>query len=636
MYINIIPGITDLFTGREKELKKLEECFEETNLFYIEGLSGIGKTSIMIKLANLINEKPEYKNNILWLECKEDWTLDTLLMEINEWLVSMGEKSIKEYLNEKPLKNEEKALYIIKNLNKKKYIIFIDNFHNIKDEHTKFFITIFKQYIRTSIIYIISQKALTIVSNMDILRIRIKELDIDDSLLFIKKVFKFYDFQEVYENNILIKIIEKSQGHPLLLKTFLILIISRAYTIKELIDEKIGYDAKKTIFSKLMNNLLADEKNLLEILSSSRINLSTADIKEIIKIENPLQILSLLEDKMFVEKDQNCRYFIHPLLKEYIWNNISENKKKTLHNILGEYFEKNPEIYSEAFYHLINGGNPEKAGEVFLKNMEKLYSLGYYEEIIEKLNILEKNTPLTEYMKITKADVLLIQGNCEESLAILGEMENKTNNKELLAEIYFSMANVYRNICKFSSAVSFYENSLNLFKKSGNTKKIIKVINQLSSIYKFMGQEKKLDEILQEFFDIIQTENNEISIIHFLIRQGIMLLQNKEFEKALDISEKCLTIAKKHGSFRFISSTLTNKGHALVELKRYDEAYRSFDDNLSLGKEKGDNFIIAISYQGLGIIFYEKGDLKKASEYLKKSIETFMFRGNKVYPIISE
>ncbi|MEQ8190667.1 MAG: hypothetical protein ABRQ39_22055, partial [Candidatus Eremiobacterota bacterium] len=82
MFLNILPKPPDLFSGRDKELKKIEQLFSSINFFYIEGITGAGKTSLLLKWANILSEHDEYKDRILWLQCHEDDTLDTLLSDI--------------------------------------------------------------------------------------------------------------------------------------------------------------------------------------------------------------------------------------------------------------------------------------------------------------------------------------------------------------------------------------------------------------------------------------------------------------------------------------------------------------------------------------------------------------------------
>lgn len=639
MDLNIIPRCTDLFTGREKELKKLENFFQETNFLYIEGISGIGKTSLMLKWANILLCNPEYKNCVLWLECQKDWTLDTLLMEINEWLVARGEKSIKDYLIDRPFSGKEKSLYIINLLSKKNYIIFIDDFQNITGESIKLFIDTIKLYLRNSHIYVISTESITLTptESIDILKFRIKGLDEKYSLLLLKNFFTFHDFEEMPDEEILRKIIKKSKGHPFFLKTCSGLIISRISTIDDITEDKsIESSIGRSIFDKLISGLTGDERKILEILSSCRISLSSDSIKGIIRIENLSQILSSLENKMLIEKDRACRYLVQPVFKGYLWNELSENKKNMYHKVLAEYFENISDFFRETFYHRLNAGEPEKACNILENNMRNLCSQGYYEEFMKKLELLEKGFPITDHMKIMKANVLSIHGNWEDSLSTLEEIKNKVTDKTLLAETYSSLAGLYVNISNFHSAVKFYEDSLEIFRKIGNSERITKTLNSLAFIYVCLREFDRASALLDESFAIADKEKNETGKAYSLRVKGIIYLQLEEFEKALNISEEGIKIAKKIGSFRLISRLMSDKLTALIGLSRYDEAMTFCKEFTDIGDEAGDKIIIANSHNKFGMIFYQKGELEKAIEFFRKSVNLYKSMGNELYAAFGE
>lgn len=639
--MNIIPKSSNLFSGREKELHKIQFLLKKANFCYIEGITGIGKTSIMLKWANILDEKTEYKNKILWIQCLEGWTIDTILTQTDEWLIEMGEKSIQTHLKEKSLKNEEKSLYIINNLNKNKYVIFIDDFQHINQKSARIFIDMVDKYLKNSNIYIISNKSLRISppENIDTCRIRIKEMETKDSLLLLKKFFTYHHFKKIPENQYLFKIAEKSKGNPYILKNLAGLIISKVFTCEDIIEEKYAKkDIEKFIFENITNNLLSDEKRVLEILSASRIALSTKSTEEISGIEHSNKTISLLEDKMLIEKNENCRYLIHPILKEYIWNDLSEDNKKHIHDCLGDYFEKKDDFFRECFYHRINSENPEKAREILGKFIKKLYSHGYYEEIMDNLNILEKYIPLTEYMEIIKANILSINGKWKDSIIILERIKNSITDENILVEAYLSLGRIYMhlNIHNFSKAIYFYEESLKILRKYNDMEKITKTITCLANAYGMSGEFEKVIKLAQESFIIAKKENNKAAMAYALKLKGKIYLEEKNFEKALNIFEKYLELANDIGYFNLIASAIFNKGNAFLGLNNYDEARKCFETCLSFGKERGDNVIIGYSYGGLGSLFYETGNQEKASEYFKHSIEYYKSAGDKTNVTVNE
>lgn len=633
MFLNILPKPPDLFSGRDKELKKIEQLFSSINFFYIEGITGAGKTSLLLKWANILSEHDEYKDRILWLQCHEDDTLDTLLSDICGYIETNEGKPLKEFLVDRSLNNEEKCLYIINLLNKYTYILFIDDFQYIKKESHKIFIYTIKKYLRTSSIYIISSESLSLspVESMDVLRLKVKGLSEEDSILLFTKLLMFHDFEPIPDRNIIVKIVEHSGGYPLILKTFACLLVSKTSTVEDIIEKgDLDRDTEKFLFGKIMEETGREEKNILEFLSLSRISFSSDSIKKITHIDNISKYLLLLEDKMFLEKDISCNYLLQPLLKAYIKKEIGENKKIYLNKILGEFFEHEPELWSEAFYHYMNAGEPEKGSSFFQKNMGKLCSMGYYEEFMEKIELLEKVIPITEEMKIMKANVLSIQGKWKESLSILEEIKNKITDETLKGEVYSSLGGLYLNMGNFRKAKPLYEDALKIFTKFKNSIRITKILNYLAIIYGFSGNMEQASLLAEQSFAIAQDGKNETGMAFSLRAKAIIYLEQEYFEEGLAISEECLELTKKIGSSRLVFWALDNKGKALTGLCRYDEARECFERNLSSGKDVRDNLMIAFSCLGLGRVFYEQGDFDNAYEYYKESIKNYLLIGNNV------
>ena len=71
------PKAPSVFVGREKELARLIKGFNGQNVILIDGIAGIGKTSLALSLADMINNDTGFNNgNICWMVCKEEWSLE--------------------------------------------------------------------------------------------------------------------------------------------------------------------------------------------------------------------------------------------------------------------------------------------------------------------------------------------------------------------------------------------------------------------------------------------------------------------------------------------------------------------------------------------------------------------------------
>jgi tetratricopeptide (TPR) repeat protein len=633
MSFKLLPRSFDTFINRTEELKEFTDVFPGIQFFYIEGIPGIGKTSLMLKWANFLAENNEYKDKILWIKCQEDWSIDILLTEINDWLVIAGEKSIKNYIQEEPVTREEKFLHVISILNQKTYVIFIDDFHNIDKETGRSFINTFHYYMRKGFIYFISRVSPPLLpeEKINIYTLRIHKLKEEVSLSLLKNLLKYHHFSGNLSEEDLIKIAGESEGHPLLLKSLASLLIIHNPATNEIlaITEDIKKDIGNLIFSKIVNKLEKDELQLIELLSFFRVPVEIQAIKKLTCDEYVIKRLSSLEEKILIEKDITGCYWMHSILKEFIYKDIEAHNKVSIHNLCGDYFtkyENDISCFREAFYHYLNAGEKEKMSKAFQKVMGKMCSQGLYNEFMEKVELLGTN--ITPDIKIMKANVMSITGRGRETLKLLEEVKNEVNDKRLLAEIYTSIAGAYLNMGDFKHAIPLYNNSLKFFRKVQNITRISKITNYLAFIYSFRGEIDMALEFQKDSFALAQKEHNEIGIANSLRAECLIFLEQQEFEKALAVSEECLRIAKKAGSSRLTAWATDNKGRTLLNLNRYNEAWECFSGNLSNGKKVKDTLVMAFSYSGLGDILYEKGDIERAAKFFMESIKNYENNGN--------
>jgi len=187
-----------------------------------------------------------------------------------------------------------------------------------------------------------------------------------------------------------------------------------------------------------------------------------------------------------------------------------------------------------------------------------------------------------------------------------------------------------------SSALCFYEDSLAIFRRTGNLEKTIKVINEIASTYRFTGEFEKASEFIQESFTVAEKENNEIGMAYALKIKALLFMEEGEYEKALNVAEEFLLLSEKLESLHLINSASFIKGRALLCLERYYESYKCFENNLSSGEKTGDKFVISQAYRGLSRVFYEKGDMAKALDFIKESIEISLSIENKLGNVMGE
>lgn len=145
-------------------------------------------------------------------------------------------------------------------------------------------------------------------------------------------------------------------GHPLALRLLIGLV--KEFGVPDTLKDLSMYQKSKEDTIKkarrLFDKLAGDEKGLLERISVYRQPESRTAIKEMFFDKTPVDVMKKLIDKSLLETDHDGNYWLHPLVREFSYNDL-ENKREA-HRRAGKYYaqlEKTPENILETTYHMI-------------------------------------------------------------------------------------------------------------------------------------------------------------------------------------------------------------------------------------------------------------------------------------------
>lgn len=165
----------------------------------------------------------------------------------------------------------------------------------------------------------------------------------------------------------------------------------------------------------------------------------------------------------------------------------------------------------------------------------------------------------------------------EKSLSISEE----SNNYGMIAAIYSSLGNIYKDQNMFSCALEYFNKSLNMY---------MNIDDKVNVAYKY----------------------NDIGIIYYL--QGNYEEAIKQYEKSLKIWDEIGNDYRMHGLYN-------NLGLVCYAHGNYDQAIKYCEKALTISKEINSELSISRNYGNLGIMYRNQGDKEKALDYYVKSLE---------------
>ncbi|MCL5773952.1 MAG: NB-ARC domain-containing protein [Firmicutes bacterium] len=609
--MKILPKLIDTFLGREEELKRLRKFFPSHHLFIIKGIGGIGKTTLALAfLEKLKKEKLEKK--IFWIECLEGWRLENFFFEIDSWLRSTGEESFSSWLKGSKTDLKEKTLFLINILNKKKFILFIDDFHLLQDKNIQLFLNLLHTYLNSHIIFTSREDIpASHFEKLDIFEEKLEGLTLEAATSLLINLLELHKRTPKPDNESLLKIVKKISGHPLLLKLVASLIIAKSLDIEKIVSGGTLREIQDYIFSNILKNTSHEEQKILDLLALSAIPIPESSVKTILKIKNAEETISSLERKSLLQRDDSGSISIHNLIARYLEEDMSDDLKRMLHRKLGEYFDKTG-LQQEAFSHFLEGSEPLKASKILAGSAQTMYFHGKCELLIEDSNRLEKVLPeINPWILVEKANALFVLGSWKESLAILKKVGTLTTDQALLAEALSSIAGIYFNTGNMGESFAFYKKSLKLSELSSASSIATKCLNNLALICGLKGEVNLGRKYLKRSLEISSRENNKYRLAYALRIKGIIHNIAGEYNEALQAAMEALKLTS--DVYLALDMRIVI-GDAYFCLGKLAEAEAVFEKNLHDAKKLGDTLSMGFNLLRLGEIASERGEYSEAKE----------------------
>jgi len=155
------------------------------------------------------------------------------------------------------------------------------------------------------------------------------------------------------------------------------------------------------------------------------------------------------------------------------------------------------------------------------------------------------------------------------------------HQEEFKGDVNKSIGNLYFHWLKYDKAISFYRNSLELYKSINDSLRISKSLNNMGRIF---GEQGK-------------------------------------YTKALNLLKASLDIKMKYSDFPGIFNSYINMGHIYQKLGNYDEVHEHYDFALSLASRLKNRVMLAEVMNYKGDLSFHKGLLDLAKNQYAMSLE---------------
>ena len=645
MEIDIAPAI-GVFVNRHEYIRDVSEFLLDSSrrLVIIQGLPGIGKTTLSAKLAD--QHKQKFKG-VFWLNCKKDEaTSDILFSKLNQFFEENGEQELRGIWKDPRFAQLEikinKLIYI---LTKNSYLIILDEFqnwlsesHQIKnDELRKILIKILGNANQSKIIMITDERIAFDPSIFHIptgakLERTLQGFDQPYAIQFLKEIGLSIENHELAT-----RIISHCGGNPYMLQVF-------AYLANDLymdIDDLLSSDEIKSKFEKLLHvaieTLSPASRDILEQLGVFRLPLSKKSLKEV-DVQFEVKIKPLLDKFLLIADKKSNKYEISKLVQVHLKDTLPETRLKELHISTAEIYKRIrenlvPKTYEdlqyaiEEGYHEFEYGDYERGAGAIISTLRFLIDWGYIELASYKIQeILNRvSTPVIEAQCFWyKGLIDDLRGDYPSAL----DHFNKVLQLYQSANDYNGQANTFLRIGRIYNALNLFDQANDYYTKCINTCREKGVTGGWAASLLDMGWnvQEKSDDFEQAISlytqSISQAEiSGDLNTLSSAHRQIGFLLWTKKKEKdnALQHFKTALTVSEENNLVKETGAIYLEMGYIYEEMGEFEKARLNCNKSIEIFSAIGNSYGLSSAYMNLGKVYESEQDFESAIEWYNKS-----------------
>lgn len=663
----------EVFVGRHDELNKLKKKMKNvkeqgTDLIFIEGEAGIGKTSLVSKLRPFAKElgfkflkgtcQSETSDPYLpFKEAFSDYIEGEKKEKTTTGMAFIGGDQSDQPVKEKELFDAKKketfyetTKYVKEITQENSLVVFLDDLQwvdkatldilvymndKLEDEPV-FFIGTYRPEDVSEDHHLVEAKH-RLEREGDLDEMSLEPLTREDTKETITGVLG----TEEIPHRFIETLHEKTEGNPLFIKESI-----RQMEEEGMIDVDKGKFPEKSdefsmsemvfnVIERRINRLDDDTVKVIEIGSVIGDSIpfgllsKTAEMDQIDLLDH---VDMLIGNQLWDESpEEELFYFSHELIRETVYDRIKRLKKKLLHkrvanNIEERYEDELQEWYSELGRHHERAENYTDALGYYIKAGEKAESVFANEDAVRTY---EKALALSKEVKDEDLDRLEIIEKIAKAYSLLGEYEKTreylnqgldvTDKKKEKQRLLRKIADTYHMQGKWDESFEYIEDGLTCVEEEN--KETCKLLSLKGWSHVQRGLSDEAEDIFEKEKEIAEKIDNKEEMGQVYHDLGTTRLRKGDLEDGIELLEKAIEIRKDIDDKLELQKSFNNLGIVYSDKGDYEEAEKYYRKSLEACEDTGNKSGIAASLNNLGTIQNKRGKLDEAINTFKESLE---------------
>jgi tetratricopeptide (TPR) repeat protein len=625
-----------VFLGREKELAELSDFLtsENTRILVVNGIPGIGKTTLLAKFAQDVRDKA----NIFWYRIHEWMTLKLLLSPLAEFFSQLGRKGLERYLaqNETPDIGEVSNI-IVSDLKDLSALLIVDDVQKADKTISDFLGTLVGIFEGLPGMRLVctSREIPSFYTRSAVFNGLVKELVLEglDKKSSIQIMRRRAIPEKYFES-----LFRATKGHPLFLEL-----------VEEpgrMLDKNIRMFIEQEVYSKLD---LA-ECRILEIASVFRYPISldaffvmedeiakdTGSRPKEMKYEDyfiDYDTIDGLLTKSLLQESVGRMIGMHDLIRDFFYNRMPPRQRATYHRSASNYYLRDPASPSnvEAMYHALMAGDYDIAIQVAAGNGRRIISDGYAAVFGTLLASLLQNC--RSISRSEKTEILLLEGEIKDlqgdwdgassRFQEILSLATEDKDRRLMADVLRRIGAIALKRTRFEEAFDFLNRSMSIAKELKDDHTLVEVYYDMGGICERRGRFQEASSYFTSSKELAQSLGDDVGLGKALYGLGRVYSQLLEHESAVEYKDEALQILEKTGNVKEIAKVCTGLANDLRVVGRIEESLEMQERAIELASSVGDLNIMGYAISNSAAVYLEMGNQERTEELLDMAIPIY-------------
>jgi tetratricopeptide (TPR) repeat protein/transcriptional regulator with XRE-family HTH domain len=356
----------------------------------------------------------------------------------------------------------------------------------------------------------------------------------------------------------------------------------------------------------------------------------------------PVEVLDALSDAGLLESSGPGRYALHQVITDYARTHLDDTR---VYERMAEYFASYVREHKKEYDLLEQEANNifaalDAAYEydyhasmvrcvnalfpfLFARGFYAQHASIYIERAVEVARRLNDDALLAEAL-IHQGKAAYKQGNygkAEVALQEARECAGRVGDPHVLSDALLALGILARFRVSYDQAETYLQESLTLARQANDPDLLSDVLSHLGSAFSDQGRYAEAETYNREGLALARSIGDREGIAQMLINLSSIAILKGEFALGEAYGQEALALAREIGFLDSICVVCTNLGNLAIERKDYAKAEAYLTEALEVARRIEDTKVISADLGTLGSLAVLQGHDALGEAYLKEALE---------------